>query len=307
LVNAPLPENQMKILILGATGQQGSELQRSLSSFGQLTTLGTHDAHYYCDLQHTNELIKFLKQIRPSVIVNAAAYTAVDQAQKNPEMARQINAVVPSVLAREATAIDAWLIHYSTDYVFSGKGSRPWVETDPAEPLSVYGQTKLEGDLAIQASGCKHLILRTSWLYSKHGKNFVRSILQRAQTQDHLAVVNDQFGAPTSASLIANLTAHALKQVMQRPELGGLYHVAAQGETSWFDYARFILERAREDGIPLRVMPDEIEPVSSKDYGALAPRPANSRLNTDKFCTTFGVNLPPWQEGVAQLVAELAQ
>ncbi|QIM48057.1 dTDP-4-dehydrorhamnose reductase [Pusillimonas sp. DMV24BSW_D] len=297
----------MKILVLGATGQLGSELQRSLASFGQLITLGTHDAHYYCDLQHTNELIKTLKQIRPSVIVNAAAYTTVDQAQKNPEMARRINAVVPSVLAHEAAAINAWLIHYSTDYVFSGKGSRPWVETDLAEPLSVYGQTKLEGDLAIQASGCKHLILRTSWLYGKNGKNFVRAILQRAQTQNHLAVVNDQFGAPSSASLIASLTAHALKQVMQRPELGGLYHVAAHGETSWFEYAKFVLEQAHLCGIPLRVMPDEIQPISSQVYGALAPRPANSRLNTDKFCTTFGVTLPPWQEGVAQLVAELAQ
>ena len=297
----------MKILVLGATGQLGSELQRSLSSFGQLITLGTHDAHYYCDLQHTNELIKTLKQIRPSVIVNAAAYTAVDQAQKNPEMARRINAVTPSVLAHEAAAIDAWLIHYSTDYVFNGKGSRPWVETDLAEPLNIYGQTKLEGDLAIQASGCKHLILRTSWLYGKHGKNFVRAILQRAQTQDHLAIVNNQFGTPTSASLIASLTAHALKQVIQRPELGGLYHVAAQGETSWFDYAKFVLEQARLHGIPLRVMPDKIQPVSSQSYGALAPRPANSRLNADKFCTTFGVTLPPWQEGVAQLVAELAQ
>lgn len=297
----------MKILVLGATGQLGSELQRNLASLGQLITLGTHDAHYYCDLQHTNELIKILKQIRPSVIVDAAAYTAVDQAQKNPEMARQINAVVPSVLAHEAAAIDAWLVQYSTDYVFNGDGSRPWMETDLAEPLNIYGQTKLEGDLAIQASGCKHLILRSSWLYSRQGKNFVRAILKRAQTQDHLAVVNDQFGAPTSASLIANLTVQALKLVMQRPELGGLYHVAAQGETSWFEYAKFVLEQARLRGIPLRVMPDEIQPVSSQSYGALAPRPANSRLNTDKFCATFGVTLPPWQEGVAQLVAELAQ
>ena len=239
--------------------------------------------------------------------MDAAAYTAVDQAQKNPEMARQINAVVPSVLAHEAAAIDAWLIHYSTDYVFNGDGSRSWVETDLAEPLNIYGQTKLEGDLAIQASGCKHLTLRTSWLYGKHGKNFVRAILKRAQTENHLAVVNDQFGAPTSASLIASVTVHALKQVTQRPELGGLYHVAAQGETSWFEYAKLVLEQAHLHGIPLRVMPDEIQPVSSQSYGALAPRPSNSRLNTDKFCMTFGVTLPPWQKGVAQLVAELAQ
>ncbi|MCE7058231.1 dTDP-4-dehydrorhamnose reductase, partial [Algoriphagus sp. AGSA1] len=230
-----------------------------------------------------------VRQIQPQVIVNAAAYTAVDQAQRHSEVARQVNAIAPEALAYEAAVLDAWLVHYSTDYVFSGEGSRPWFETDLAEPLCTYGQTKLEGDLAIQASGCKHLILRTSWLYGKHGKNFVRTILQRAQTQDHLAVVNDQFGAPTSASLIASLTAHTLKKVIQRPELGGLYHVAAQGETSWFDYAKFVLEQAHLRGIPLRVMPDEIQPVSSQSYGALAPRPANSRLNTDKFCTTFGV------------------
>ncbi|HCP76484.1 MAG TPA: hypothetical protein DIU11_01785 [Pusillimonas sp.] len=173
--------------------------------------------------------------------------------------------------------------------------------------MNVYGQTKLEGDLAIQASGCKHLILRTSWMYGRQGNNFIRAILQQAQTQDHLAVVNDQFGAPTSTSLIANLTAHALEQVMQRPELGGLYHVAAKGETSWFGYAQFVLEQAHLNGIPLRVMSDEIQPVSSQDYGALAPRPANSRLDTNKFCANFGVVLPPWQEGVAQFVAELAQ
>ncbi len=297
----------MNILVLGATGQLGSELQRSLSSFGQLITLGTHDIHYCGNLLHTDQLIKTLKEIQPGVIVNAAAFTAVDQAENHPDMARKVNAVGPGILAHEAAESGAWLIHYSTDYVFNGTGSQPWVETDRADPLNIYGQTKLEGDLAIQASGCKHLILRTSWLYGKHGKNFVRAILQRAQTQDHLTVVNDQFGAPTSASLIASLTALALKQVMQHPELGGLYHVAAQGETSWFEYAKFVLEQAHLRGIPLRVMPDEIQPVSSQSYGALAPRPANSRLNTDKFCTTFGVTVPPWQEGVAQLVAELAQ
>lgn len=297
----------MTTLLLGEAGQLGRELQRSFPQSGFFITGKKSNVHHLNDRKNCDELIKIVKETHPSVIVNAAAYTAVDQAQKNPEMVRQINAVIPSVLAHEAASIDAWLIHYSTDYVFSGKGSRPWVETDLAEPLNIYGQTKLEGDLAIQASGCKHLIFRTSWLYGKHGNNFVRAILQRAQTQDHLAVVNDQFGAPTSASLIASLTVHALKQVMQRPELGGLYHVAAQGETSWFEYAKFVLEQAHLCGIPLRVMADEIQPISSQSYGALAPRPGNSRLNTDKFCTTFGVTLPPWQEGVAQLVAELAQ
>jgi len=294
----------MRALLLGQDGRLGIELRSRFAHFGELVTT---QANYFHSLHDLAEIVTSIHQIKPDIVVNAAAYTAVDQAQKNPEIAHQINTMVPSVLAREATAIDAWLIHYSTDYVFNGVGSRPWLETDLAEPLNIYGQTKLEGDLAIQASGCKHLILRTSWLYGKHGKNFVRAILQHAQTQDHLAVVNDQFGAPTSARLIASLTAHALKQVIQSPELGGLYHVAAQGETSWFEYAKFVLKQAHLRGIPLRVMPDEIQPVSSQSYGALAPRPANSRLNTDKFCTTFGVTLPPWQEGVAQLVAELAQ
>ncbi|MBC7203209.1 MAG: dTDP-4-dehydrorhamnose reductase [Pusillimonas sp.] len=299
--------NNLTIFIIGQTGQLGTALRNALKPTGESTIASMHPVPYSGRLQHTNELVKALRQNRPQVIVNAAACTAVDQAQNNPEMARRVNAVAPGVLAAEAAATGAWLIHYSTDYVFSGKGSRPWVETDRADPLSVYGHTKLEGDLAIQTSGCKYLILRTSWLYDRQGKNFVRTILQRAQTQDHLTVVNDQFGAPTRASLIANLTAHALKQVMQRPELGGLYHVAAQGETSWFEYAKFVLEQARLRGMPLRVMPNEIQPVSSQRYGALAPRPANSRLNTDKFCATFGVTLPPWQEGVARLVAELAQ
>ncbi|HBT33486.1 MAG TPA: dTDP-4-dehydrorhamnose reductase, partial [Pusillimonas sp.] len=289
-------------------GQLGTELQQYLAQSKQLLTQGRHKVqYYYDDLRHTKKLIKSLKQIRPNIIVNAAAYTAVDTVQECHVIARQINTIAPSILADEAATLGAWLVHYSTDYVFNGNGSQPWLETDRAHPLNVYGQTKLEGDLAIQASGCKHLILRTSWLYSRCGNNFVRAILQRAETQDQLAVVNDQFGAPTSANLIAKLTAHALEQVMQRPELGGLYHVAAQGETSWFYYAKFVLEQAHLRGIPLRVKPDEIQPVSSQDYGALAPRPANSRLNTSKFCANFGVDLPPWQEGVAQFVAELAQ
>ncbi len=295
----------MKILLLGKTGQLGTELQRSLLPLGELITLSRHSTDHCGDLLRLNELVDTVRQIQPNVIVNAAAYTAVDHAQIQANEARQMNAVAPGVLAQEAAALGAWLVHYSTDYVFSGRGSRPWAETDPTEPLNVYGQTKLDGDVAVQASGCKHLILRTSWLYGRQGGNFARTILQRAQTQDHLAVVNDQFGAPTGADLLADLTVHALAQAMQRPELAGLYHVAAQGKATWFSYAQFVLEQAQRRGLALRVPPEAVEPVSSEAYGALAPRPANSRLNTGKFCSAFGVALPSWQDGVARLVADL--
>jgi len=245
--------------------------------------------------------------VQPNIIVNAAAYTLVDQAEHNPNLAHRINALAAGELAKNAVLLNAWLVHFSTDYVFNGQGTQPWTETDLPQPLNVYGRTKLEGDQAILASNCKHLILRTSWVYGLHGNNFAKTILEKAQTQDSLEVVNDQFGAPTSAELLASLTTQTLLLAMKNPKLGGLYHVAAQGEASWYTYAQFLLEQALREGLTLRVKPEDLIPVSSAQWSAPAARPSNSRLNTTKFCETFGLTLPHWQEGVTQFVRAYAK
>lgn len=297
----------MKILLLGKSSQIGTALYPFLGSLGTVIAPERNSTNLYGDFQQLAKLADTARQVRPDIIVNAAAYTAVDQAQNQSDAAFQINAEAPRVLAQEAAALGAWLVHYSTDYVFNGKGAQPWLETDAPEPLNVYGQTKLEGDLAIQASGCKHLILRTSWVYGLQGRNFARTILEKAQTQSSLQVVNDQFGAPTEANLLADCAMKALELAMQRPSLSGLYHVVAQGEASWFTYAQYLLQQAKLHGLPLRVQAEDLLPVSSEAFKALAKRPANSRLNTHKFCETFGLALPHWQEGATRFVRAFAK
>lgn len=296
----------MKVLLLGKSGQLGTALQRSLPALGAITALNLNSTNYCGNLAHP-ALRQSVQQIQPNIIVNAAAYTAVNNAEDERDLVHQANAVAPGVLAEEAARLDAWLVHYSTDYVFNGQGARPWTEADPCSPLNVYGRTKLEGDQAILASGCKHLILRTSWVYGLHGNNFAKTILEKAQTQDSLKVVNDQFGAPTSAELLASLTTQALLLAMKNPKLGGLYHVAAQGEASWYTYAHFLLKQALREGLTLRVKPKDLIPVSSAQWSAPAARPGNSRLNTTKFCETFGLTLPHWQEGVTHFVRAYAK
>ena len=246
-----------------------------------------------------------MRRVAPDVIVNAAAYTAVDRAESEPELARTINALAPGVLADEAEKLGAWLLHYSTDYVFDGSGDKPWSETDATGPLSVYGQTKLEGEQAV-ARCARHLILRTSWVYAARGANFVRTMLRLAQERDQLKVIADQFGAPTGAELLADVTAHALRSVLPgRPELAGLYHLGAGGETNWHAFARFVIEAARRAGRPVRVAPEAIEAIASSAYPTAAQRPHNSRLDTGKLQKAFSLSLPAWQEGVTRMLAEV--
>ena len=231
----------MQILLFGKGGQVGWELQRSLASLGELIALDLDSRQQCGDFTRLDDIAHTVRAIAPDVIVNAAAYTAVDKAESEPELVRTINALAPGILAREARKLGSWLIHYSTDYVFDGSGSKPWVETDPTGPLSVYGSTKLEGEEAIRASGCHHLIFRTSWVYAARGGNFARTMLRLAQERERLTVVDDQIGAPTGADLLADVTAHAIRTALQQPELSGLYHLVAGGETSWHGYACFVL------------------------------------------------------------------
>jgi len=294
----------VKILLFGKNGQVGWELQRSLAPLGELVALSSDSQGLCGDLTDLAGIARTIRAVAPDVIVNAAAHTAVDRAESESELARTLNALAPGVLAQEAQRNGAWLVHYSTDYVFDGSGDTPWLETDPTGPLNVYGQTKLEGEAAIRASGCQHLIFRTSWVYAARGGNFAKTMLHLARERDHLSVINDQVGAPTGAELLADVTAHALRAAMQRPELGGLYHLAAAGQTSWYDYARFVIDCARQAGSEIKVAPEAIQPVPTSAFSTAARRPLNSRLNTQKLQTTFGLHLPPWQHGIARMLAE---
>jgi dTDP-4-dehydrorhamnose reductase len=231
----------MKILLFGKGGQVGWELQRSLAPLGELVALSANSQGLCGDFTDLDGIAQTVRSVAPDMIVNAAAYTAVDKAETEVELSRTINALAPGVLARQAQQCGAWLIHYSTDYVFDGTGDKPWLETDSTGPLGIYGKTKLEGEQAIVASGCQHLIFRTSWVYAARGANFVKTMLRLAKERDKLTVIDDQIGAPTGAELLADVTAHAIRTVQQYPELSGIYHLAASGLTSWHSYARFVI------------------------------------------------------------------
>ena len=291
----------MKILLLGKNGQVGWELQRALAPIGHVVALDRQGA----DLARPDALADTVRTLRPDVVVNAAGYTAVDKAESEPELAHAVNAAAPAALAKAAAAVGAWLVHYSTDYVFDGSGSAPRDESATTGPLSVYGRTKLEGEQAVAASGAKHLIFRTSWVYAARGGNFARTMLRLAADRDSLRVVADQIGAPTGAELIADVTAHAIRAVQARAELAGLYHLAAAGETSWHGYARHVIAWAREHGQAIRVAPDAIQAIPTSDYPSPAARPLNSRLATGKLREAFGLQLPPWQAGVERMLGEL--
>jgi dTDP-4-dehydrorhamnose reductase len=296
----------MKILLLGKNGQVGWELQRSLSPLGELTALDFDSTGpWRADFSTPGELAPMIRALAPDIIVNSAAHTAVDKAESEPELARAINATAPGVIAREAAALGAWLVHYSTDYVFDGSGDQPRQEDAPTGPLSVYGRTKLEGEELIRASGCRHLILRTSWVYAARGGNFARTMLRLAAERDALNVIDDQIGAPTGADLLADLSAHMLRAAQRAPALAGTYHAVAAGETSWHGYASFVIEWARAHGVPLQVAPDAVLPVPTSAYPTPARRPLNSRLATDKLQTAFGLALPHWQSGVERLLTEI--
>jgi dTDP-4-dehydrorhamnose reductase len=294
----------MKILLLGASGQLGWQLRRSLSVLGDVTALDRASAPLCGDLARPEELARTVQAVNPEVIVNAAAYTAVDRAETQRDEAFAINASACSILAEAARSCGAWLVHYSTDYVFDGSGELPWRESDPAAPISVYGRSKLAGERAV-AQGCdRHLILRTSWIFESWGQNFLKSILRAAAAQESLRVVDDQWGAPTRAALIADVTAHILRQL--QPQAAGIYHVAAAGATTWHEYAVLAVDHALRCGMPLKASPDTITAIASSQYPQAAARPRNSRLDTSRLRATFGVNLPPWQDGVRAVVAELA-
>jgi len=290
----------MKLLLLGRNGQVGWELQRSLAPLGELVALDSAGA----DFRQSGTLAETVMALRPDVIVNAAAHTAVDRAESEPELARQINASAPGVLAETAQRIGALMVHYSTDYVFDGSGSTPWKEGDATVPLGVYGRTKLEGEQRVAAHCAKHLIFRTSWVYSARGGNFAKTMLRLAKERDRLTVVEDQFGAPTGAELIADVTAHAIRDVLRDSGMAGLYHLAAGGETTWNGYARFVVEQALAAGAVLKATPATVDAVPTSAFPTPAVRPRNSRLDTRKLQLAFGLRLPPWQEGVARVLRE---
>ena len=295
----------MNILLLGKGGQVGWELQRSLSILGQVTALDFDSQDHCGDFANPEGMRDTVRQLRPDVIVNAAAHTAVDKAESEPELARLLNATTPGVLAEEASRLGAWLVHYSTDYVFDGSGTRPWRETDNTAPLSVYGATKLEGEQRIQQSGCQHLILRTSWVYAARGGNFAKTMLRLAQERERLTVIDDQWGAPTGADLLADVTAHAVRHLHQHPQDGGLYHCVAGGETNWHLYAKYVLAQAQKAQPAIELKATEVAPVPTSAFPTPARRPHNSRLDTTKLRAAFGITLPHWQQGVARMLAEI--
>lgn len=296
----------MRILLLGPNGQVGWELQRSLAPLGSIAALDrTVRQGLTGDLTRLDDLVQTVRHVQPDVIVNAAAYTAVDQAESEAEKARLINAEAPAVLAREARACRALLIHYSTDYVFDGSGSKPWSESDVPAPLNIYGSTKLAGERAIADSGCRHVIFRTSWVYAVRGKNFIHTVLRLASERSALQIVNDQYGAPTGAELIADITAHAIRRAKVDPAVKGVLHLTARGGTSWHDYARYVIECARGLGWPLRVKDVDVKGVSTEEFPTPAPRPRNSQLNCYRLEGLLDVQLPSWQAGVERTLTEI--
>jgi len=297
----------VKILLFGKTGQVGWELQRSLAPLGELVALDSDSTELCGDFTDLAGIAQTVRAVAADVIVNAAAHTAVDKAESEAELVRTINALAPGALAQEAKHANAWLIHYSTDYVFDGSGDKPWLETDAPAPLSVYGATKLEGEQLIRQAGCRHLIFRTSWVYGTRGGNFAKTMLRLAQERDSINVINDQIGAPTGADLLADITAHAIRAARLQPELSGLYHLVAAGETSWHGYASFVLEFARKAGVELKVTPEAIQAVPTSVFPTPAKRPHNSRMNTEKLQKTFDLNLPHWQIGVERMLMEILE
>jgi dTDP-4-dehydrorhamnose reductase len=285
----------MRLLVLGRDGQVGTALQKLLPAVGDVVALGREGA----DFEVPGRLAGIVKRERPDVIINAAAYTAVDKAESEPERAARINAGAPGELAEAAAKAGAWLIHYSTDYVFDGSGDRPWVETDATAPLSVYGRTKRDGEVLIGKSGAKHLIFRTSWVHAPGGNNFIAKILKLAAERDELKVIDDQVGAPTSALLIAEVTAKAIELIGEgRAPASGIYHLAAAGETTWNGYARFAIADAMTRGAALKVTPERVLKVPTTAFPTPAQRPLNSRLSTEKLRQALGIMLPDWQDDV---------
>ncbi|MBK6596042.1 MAG: dTDP-4-dehydrorhamnose reductase [Burkholderiales bacterium] len=304
----------MKILLFGREGQVGWELQRSLAPLGELVVLGrdaSSNPDGLCgDLTQLEALAHTVRQVRPDVVVNAAAHTAVDKAESESALAYTINALAPGVLADEAQKLGAWLVHYSTDYVFDGSGTQPWQEDDATGPLSVYGHTKLEGERAV-ARCARHLIFRTSWVYAARGGNFAKTMMRLAGERDTLQVIDDQIGAPTGADLLADVTALAIHRVLMREpaesgeSLAGTYHLCASGSTSWYGYAKYVLALVAAAQPAIKMVVNEVKPVPTTAFPTPAKRPHNSRLDTRKLQKNFGLHLPAWQTGVLRMLNEI--
>lgn len=293
------------ILVVGARGQLGLELRRSLALLGRVVAVGRDT----CDLASAEQIVATVRSVKPRVIVNAGGYTAVDAAETSPELAHAVNAVAPGLLAAEAKALGGLMVHYSTDYVFDGTKAAPYLEDDATSPLSVYGRSKLDGEIAVRNVDVAHWIFRTSWVFGLQGGNFLKSIARAARSRTSLSVVADQVGAPTPASLLADVTALAVQQYLSGASAmpNGVYHLAAQGETSWHGYARHIVEKLAAAGVPLAVKPEDVQPIAAADYGSAAARPANSRLDTSKLRAALNIELPDWREGVDRALAELVE
>ena len=294
------------IVLLGPNGQLGWELRRALAPLDEVLALDRAPlADGSCgDLTNTAALVHTLRVLKPRVVVNAAAYTAVDKAETEPIEAQAVNAIAPGVIAREVAAWGGWLVHYSSDYVFDGSGLQARSEDDPTGPLSVYGHSKLAGEQAVRSSGCPHLLFRTSWVHAARGGNFARTMLRLAAERDTLRVVNDQVGAPTGADWLADATAHALRQALADPSLSGVYHACASGHTTWCNYARHVLAWGHAAGMALRARPEAVQGIPTDEFPTPAKRPLNSRLDTRKLRQSFGLSVPTWQAGVDRMLTE---
>lgn len=294
----------MRILLTGKNGQVGFELQRALLPLGEVLAVDRDD----CDLKNPESLRSMLRSVRPQIIVNPAAYTAVDKAESDQITAYAVNGEAPGIIGEEAAKLNALVVHYSTDYVFDGTKTEPYTENDAPNPLSVYGKSKRRGEESLQKSGARHLIFRTSWVFGSHGENFAKTMLKLASQRERLNVVADQWGAPTSAALIADVTVQILAQYKKDREEGfplGIYNLVAGGETNWCDYARAVIASAKAAGKAVKLDVEDIHPITAAQYPVLAPRPANSRLNTDKLKTTFGINLPDWHAGFQNVMQKI--
>ncbi|HFK4476939.1 TPA: dTDP-4-dehydrorhamnose reductase [Citrobacter sedlakii] len=292
----------MNILLFGSTGQVGWELERSLATLGDVISLHTQSTGFCGDFTNIGNVIDTIYSIKPDIIVNASAYTAVDKAEENIKLAEVINSNSVLEIAKAANSIGALFVHYSTDYVYSGSGNNYWCESDLPAPLNIYGKTKLEGELAVIANCKKYLIFRTSWVYGLIGTNFIKTMLKYGRNNKEISIINDQYGAPTGADLLADCTLQAIKVVMNNSALSGVYNLAASGVTTWYDYALFIFEEAKTNGLEIEI--DKINAINSDEYKSLAKRPTNSRLSTNKLQETFGLYMPHWKNGVRRMIKE---
>jgi dTDP-4-dehydrorhamnose reductase len=294
----------MKFLLLGRNGQVGFELRRALAPLGEVAAFDFPA----CDLTVPDSIRGIINAVKPQVIINAAAYTAVDKAETEPQLAKAINSIAPGIIGAEAKKIGARVVHYSTDYVYDGSKTTPYVETDTTNPLGVYGLTKRDGDVALAESGAEHFVFRTSWVFGAHGANFVKTVLRLGAERDKLNVVSDQIGAPTSAALLADATALVLAQLRWRNPAdvpSGVYHLSASGDTSWHGFAHAILRGAVSRRLTLKLKPEAVRAIPTSEYPLPAKRPMNSRLDTTHFRETFGLALPHWQADLDHVLDQL--